>query len=193
MPKKSKIIITAALPYANASIHIGHLVEYIQADIRTRFLRLIDEDVIYICASDTHGTPIEVNAQKLGVKPEDMVKKFNEEHKKDFEDFHIKFDHFYTTHSPENKELAELFFNTLNKKGFIYKKVMEVMYCPSCSRVLPDRYVRGQCPNCATLDQYGDVCESCALTLKGTDLINPRCSICSKSVKITRFEIFFGK
>lgn len=189
--KKQKILITAALPYANASIHLGHLIEYIEADVITRFLRLTKKDAIYICASDTHGTPIEVNAAKLGIKPEEMVKKFNEEHKKDFADFLIQFDNYYTTHSPENKELSEFFFTTLNKKGFITKKALEVMYCPHCDRALPDRYVRGTCPNCGAADQYGDVCEACGIALKGIDLLNPRCSICGKQPKHKDSEHYF--
>lgn len=191
--KQPKILITAALPYANASIHIGHLVEYIQADIYARFLRMANRKVLYICASDTHGTPIEVNAQKLGVSPEEMVKKFNEEHKKDFSDFHILFDHYYTTHSKENKELSEFFFTTLNKRGYIHKKRINVIYCPKCARVLPDRYVKGTCPNCGTADQYGDICESCGLALKGTDLLNPHCSICNASPTQKESEHYFFK
>ena len=176
--EKKKILITAALPYANGSIHIGHLVEYIQADIITRFLRMTGKDVIYLCASDTHGTPIEVNAAKLGVAPEAMVQKFNKEHKDDFEKYHIQFDDYYTTHSDENKELSEHFFLTLKKNGHIYTKKINVIYCPTCARALPDRYVRGTCPHCTTKDQYGDICESCGVALKGIDLLDPHCSLC---------------
>ena len=176
-----KLLITSALPYANGPIHIGHLVEYIQTDIIVRFLKLIGKDVIYICASDTHGTPIEVNAAKLGMKPEQLVKKFNKEHKQDFDNFHIKFDNYYTTHSKENRELSEHFFLTLKKNGYIYTKKINVIFCAKCSRALPDRYVRGTCPHCATEDQYGDVCESCGVALKGIDLINPKCSLCGST------------
>ncbi|MBI4153036.1 methionine--tRNA ligase [Candidatus Woesearchaeota archaeon] len=176
-----KILITSALPYANGPIHIGHLVEYIQTDIIVRFLKSVGKDVIYICASDTHGTPIEVNAAKLGMTPEQLVRKFNKEHKQDFDSFHIQFDSYYTTHSKENKELSEQFFLTLKKKGYIYTKTINVIFCAKCSRALPDRYVRGTCPHCATEDQYGDVCESCGVALKGVDLINPKCSLCSST------------
>ncbi len=190
---RDKLLITSALPYANGSIHLGHLVEYIQTDIIVRFLKLIGKDVIYICASDTHGTPIEVNAAKLGMKPEALVKKFNKEHKRDFEKFFVQFDHFYTTHSKENKELSEHFFTTLKKNGYIYTKKINVIFCEHCARVLPDRYVRGTCPHCATLDQYGDVCESCGVALKGIDLIDPKCSICGTTPIQKESEHYFFK
>ena len=186
-----KLLITAALPYANAGIHIGHLVEYVQADIFVRFLRLTGKKPLFLCASDTHGTPIEVNAEKLGITPEALVRKFNHEHREDFAAFHISFDDFYTTHSPENKELSELFFRELQKNGFIHKKKINVIFCRMCRRVLPDRYVRGTCPHCGTLDQYGDVCESCGLALKGTDLLNPKCSICSSTPQQKEREHYF--
>lgn len=176
-----KIVITAALPYANGPIHVGHLLEYIQADIFSRFLKLQSKDALYICASDMHGTPIEVNAQKAGEKPEVFVEKFWKEHQADFAAYHIAFDNFYKTHSPENKALAELFFFTLKKKGHIFTKNIHTIYCTHCARYLPDRFVKGTCPNCTTANQYGDICESCSSTLKGTDLINPRCVLCGKN------------
>ncbi len=178
---REKIIITAALPYANGPIHVGHLLEYIQADIFSRFLKLQGKDALYICASDMHGTPIEVNAQKAGEKPEVFVEKFWKEHQADFAAYHIAFDNYYKTHSPENKALAELFFNTLKKKGHIFTKNLHTVYCTHCARYLPDRFVKGTCPNCTTANQYGDICESCSSTLKGTDLINPRCVLCGKN------------
>jgi methionyl-tRNA synthetase len=191
--KSKKILITAALPYANGPIHVGHLVEYIEADIIARFLKLTGQDAIFICASDTHGTPIEVKAKDLNTTPEAMVKRFTKEHQEDFSQFFIEFDHYYTTHSPENKELSELFFNTLNKKGHIYKKLIKVIFCSNCKRVLPDRYVKGTCPHCATLDQYGDVCESCGVALKGIDLINPACTICGRTPIQKESEHYFFK
>src|SRR3989338_11411386 len=170
-----KILVTAALPYANGPIHVGHLLEYIQADIFSRFLRLQRKDALYICASDMHGTPIEVNAQKAGMTSEVFVEKYWKEHQEDFSSYLIAVDNFYKTHSKENKELDEFFFSTLKKKGQIFTKKMHTIYCTHCVRYLPDRFVRGTCPNCTTGNQYGDVCESCSSTLKGTDLINPKC------------------
>ncbi|HLC19332.1 MAG TPA: methionine--tRNA ligase [Candidatus Nanoarchaeia archaeon] len=191
--ERKKLLITAALPYANGSIHIGHLLEYIQADVITRFLRLTGNDVIFLCASDTHGTPIEVNAAKMGMTPQTMVQKFNEEHKRDFESYLVQFDDFYTTHSDENKELSEFFFETLKKKGYIYTKKIHVIYCPSCSRTLPDRYVRGTCPHCTTKDQYGDICENCGVVLKGIELVDPKCSICATTPIQKEREHYFFK
>ena len=191
MPKSSKIIVTAALPYANGSIHIGHLLEYIQADIYARFLKLTGHDALYICASDMHGTPIEVNAAKAGKKPEQFAVEFWKEHQHDFKSFLIEFDNYYKTHSPENKELAELFYAQLKKKGCIIRKKINVIYCTHCARTLPDRYVKGTCPHCTTADQYGDVCENCSSVLKAVDLINPHCSICARTPIQKESEHYF--
>jgi len=187
----SKILITAALPYANGSIHIGHLLEYIQADIYARFLKLQNKDVLYICASDMHGTPVEVNAQKAGIPPEKFAEKFWIEHQQDFKSFLIEFSNYYKTHSPENKELCEVFYTTLKKKGYIFRKKIHVIYCTHCERSLPDRYVKGTCPNCTTADQYGDVCENCSSVLKAINLINPHCSICGKTPIQKESEHYF--
>ncbi len=191
MKKQEKIVITAALPYANGPIHIGHLLEYIQADIYARFLKLSGKDALYICASDMHGTPIEVNARKAGVEPEKFVEKYWKEHQQDFASFLIAFDNYHKTHSRENKELSEYFFTELKKKGFIYKKSMEVIYCRNCQRSLPDRYVRGTCPLCGIAEQYGDVCEGCGSVLKGTDLLNPKCSLCGQTPSIKLSQHYF--
>ncbi len=191
--KTNKTVITAALPYANGPIHIGHLLEYIQADIYSRFLKLTEHDALYICASDMHGTPIEINAQKAGQKPEAFVEKYWLEHQADFKSFLIQFDNYYKTHSPENKELAELFYSTLKKKGLIYRKTIQVMYCDHCKRSLPDRYVKGTCPHCQAADQYGDVCEKCGSVLKSVDLINPYCIICNQKPRLKDSEHYFFK
>ncbi|MEK6901826.1 MAG: methionine--tRNA ligase, partial [Nanoarchaeota archaeon] len=180
-----RIIVTAALPYANGDIHIGHLLEYIQADIYARFLKLQGKECLYICASDMHGTPIEINAQKAGMPPEKFVDKYWKEHQVDFKSFLIHFDHYYKTHSPENKELAEYFYAELKKKKLIYRKKIQAIYCERCARYLPDRFVKGICPKCNAEDQYGDVCEKCSTILKGADLVNPYCVIC-KNKPVTR-------
>ena len=188
-----KIVVTAALPYANGPLHIGFLLEAIQADIYARFQRMLGKDVLYVCASDMHGTPIEVNAKKAGIEPERLVDRFWKEHQEDIASFLISLDNFYKTHSPENKQLSESFFAELKKKGFIYIKNMNVIYCKHCDRTLPDRYVRGNCPLCGTADQYGDVCEGCGSVLKGTDLLNPKCSICSNTPTIKSSQHYFFK
>ncbi|MCL6582916.1 MAG: methionine--tRNA ligase [bacterium] len=176
-----KLVVTSALPYANGPIHLGHLVEYIQTDIYVRFLRLAGEQVIYCCADDTHGAPIEINAYKLGITPQELIARSFQEHTEDFEKFQISFDSYYSTNSPENKEFSDLIFSRLRDKGDIYQKVVELSYCPKCQRFLPDRYVRGTCPRCGAHDQYGDNCEVCNATYATTDLIDPYCAIC-KSV-----------
>ncbi len=186
-------IITAALPYANGPIHIGHLLEYIQADIYSRFLKSVGQDVLYLCASDMHGTPIEVNAQKAGLPPEQFALEFWKEQQQDFHSFLISFDNFYKTHSPENQEIVEFFYTQLQKKNLICRKTIKVIYCRHCQRSLPDRYVRGTCPLCSAADQYGDVCESCGSALKGIDLINPKCSLCGKTPYQKESEHYFFK
>ncbi|MCK4589664.1 MAG: methionine--tRNA ligase [Nanoarchaeota archaeon] len=186
-----KTLITSALPYANGEVHIGQMLEYVQTDIYSRFLKLIGEDIIYMCASDMHGTPIEVNAQKAGIKPEEFANKNHEKNKKTFKKYLIGFDNYHKTHSPENEELSNYFFDKMKKKGHIVKKKVEVIYCEECNRSLPDRYVRGTCPQCGTHEQYGDVCEQCGITLKGTDLLNPKCSICGKTPITKDAEHYF--
>lgn len=167
-----KIIVTSALPYANGPIHVGHLVEYIQTDIFVRFLKLIGKDVVYCCADDTHGTPIELKAKELGIKPEDLIAKFFKEHQEDFDAFCIKFDSYYSTNSRENKYFSDLIFKRLKEKGFIYKKEIESMYSEKSKRFLPDRFIKGKCPKCKAPEQYGDVCENCGATYKPTDLVD---------------------
>ena len=190
--KKHKILVTSALPYSNGPIHLGHLVEYIQTDIFVRFLRLIGEDVIYICADDTHGAPIEIKATELGIKPEQLIDDVYKEHVKDFKDFLISFDNYYTTNSPENKYYSDLIFEKLRKKNLIYTKDIEVTYCEHCKRTLPDRYVRGKCPKCNSPEQYGDVCEICNAAYKTIDLIDPYCAICkNKPIRKTSEHYFF--
>ena len=190
--KKHKILVTSALPYSNGSLHCGHLVEYIQTDIFVRFLRLIGEDVIYVCADDTHGAPIEIKADELGIKPEKLIADVYKEHVQDFKDFLISFDNYYTTNSTENKYYSDLIFGRLKEKGFIYTKDIEVTYCEHCKRTLPDRYVKGKCPKCNAPDQYGDVCENCNAAYKTIDLIEPYCAICkNKPVRKTSKHYFF--
>lgn len=175
---RNKILITSALPYANGPIHLGHLVEYIQTDIMVRFLKMKGERVIYVCADDTHGAPIEINAKKQGIPPEELIDKMYKEHTKDFKNFQIEFDSYHSTNSPENKYFADLIFKRLKEKGDIYKKEIEQTYCNSCERFLPDRFVKGICPKCGAQDQYGDVCEICNSTYEPIDLIQPKCAIC---------------
>ncbi|MBI2134520.1 methionine--tRNA ligase [Candidatus Woesearchaeota archaeon] len=186
------MIVTSALPYANGPLHLGHLVEYIQTDIFVRFLRLTEKDVVYCCADDTHGTPIELKANELKIKPEQLIARVFKEHTRDFKNFLIKFDSYHTTNSKENKHFSDLIFSRLNEKGHIYTKDIEVTYCEHDKRTLPDRYVKGKCPKCGAEDQYGDVCEKCNAAYKTVDLIDPYCILCKKApVKRTSKHYFF--
>ncbi|HXN82008.1 MAG TPA: class I tRNA ligase family protein, partial [Myxococcales bacterium] len=160
----SRTLVTQALPYANGSIHLGHLVEAVQTDVYVRARKAAGRDVIYICADDTHGTPIEVNAARAGVPPEQFVARFHKEHKADYDAFLIGFDEFYTTHSPENEKHAVAIFQALQARGDVDRREIEQLYCEIDRRFLPDRYVRGTCPKCGAPDQYGDACERCGST-----------------------------
>lgn len=189
---KSKILVTSALPYSNGPIHLGHLVEYIQTDIFVRFLRLVGEDVLFVCADDAHGAPIEIKATELGVTPEKLIEDVYKEHVQDFKDFLVSFDNYYTTNSPENKHYSDLIFNRLKEKGLVYTKDIEVTYCEHDKRYLPDRYVKGKCPKCNAPDQYGDVCENCNAAYKTIDLIEPYCVICkNKPIRKKSTHYFF--
>jgi methionyl-tRNA synthetase len=167
-----KILVTSALPYANGSIHLGHLVEYIQTDIWVRFQNMQGNTAYYICADDTHGTPIMLMAEKENISPEQLVSHIHKEHSKDFEDFHVNFDNFYSTNSPENKELSENIYRELLKNNKIYEKEIEQFYDADKKMFLPDRFIKGECPRCKAKDQYGDSCEVCGSTYNPTDLIN---------------------
>ncbi|RPJ85238.1 MAG: methionine--tRNA ligase [Acidobacteria bacterium] len=186
-----QILITSALPYANGSIHLGHLVEYIQTDILVRFFKLTGRDAVYMCADDTHGTPIEVKARQQGIRPEDLVSLYHEEHQKDFSDFHIKFDCFYSTNSPENQHHSELIFGRLRDRGHIVKRPVAQYYCEKDERFLPDRFIKGTCPNCGTQDQYGDVCEACGTAYTPTDLADPHCALCGTAPVIRESVHYF--
>lgn len=173
-----KMLVTSALPYANGPIHIGHLVEYIQTDIWVRYWRLRGRDAVYICADDTHGTPIMMRARDDGIKPEQLIERVWHEHRRDFDSFQIQFDNYYTTHSKENLQLCSEIYLSLRQKGHIAERVIEQAYCESCHIFLPDRYIRGTCPNCGAEDQYGDSCEICSTTYSPRDLVNPYCAQC---------------
>lgn len=192
LANKQSWIITSALPYANGPLHVGHLLEYIQTDIIVRAKKLAGEDVIYVCASDCHGTPVEIKAQQEGIKPEQLIQKYFEEHQLDLSLFNIHFDSFYLTHSEENRKLSEWFFLELKKNGHIYQKELELTFCNICNRFLPDRFVKGECANCHAKEQYGDQCEKCGKTYRSTELINPFCVMCKKiPVKRKSLDYFF--
>jgi methionyl-tRNA synthetase len=168
-----QILVTSALPYANGQIHIGHLVEYIQTDIWVRFQRMRGHEVHYVGADDTHGTPIMLRAEKEGITPKELIANVWQEHKRDFDDFLVSFDNYYSTDSAENKTLSEEIYIKLREAGFIEKRAIEQAYDPVKEMFLPDRFIKGECPKCGAKDQYGDSCEKCGATYSPTDLKNP--------------------
>jgi len=188
-----KIVVTSALPYANGSIHIGHLVEYLQTDIWVRFQKMCGNQCLYFCADDTHGTPVMISARAGQITPEELIQRMHKEHKADFDAFYIEFDNYYSTHSPENKYFSELIFDRLNQAGSIVKRKIEQAYCENCKMFLPDRYIRGACPRCKAEDQYGDSCDNCGGTHQPTELINPHCSTCSTEPVRRESEHYFFK
>ena len=188
-----KILVTSALPYANGSIHLGHLVEYLQTDIWVRNQKMSGNQCIYVCADDAHGTPIMLKAQELQIKPEELIKKNYKEHCQDFSDFYIEFDNYHSTHSDENKEYSTYIYEKLKEKGDIVTKTIEQFYDNEAKMFLPDRYIKGECPKCGAKDQYGDSCEECGATYSSTEIINP-VSVVTNSPPITKeTEHFFFK
>jgi len=171
--KKRKILVTSALPYANGPLHLGHLVEYIQTDIWVRFQNMRGHECYYVCADDTHGTPVMLRAQQEGITPEKLIARMGEEHQRDFADFGIGFDNYYSTHSDENRELVTEIYQRLSRAGHITKRTIKQAYDPVKNMFLPDRFIKGTCPRCNTPDQYGDSCENCGATYSPTELKNP--------------------
>ncbi|NLF25189.1 MAG: methionine--tRNA ligase, partial [Deltaproteobacteria bacterium] len=168
-----RILVTSALPYANGPIHLGHLVEYIQTDIWVRFQKMRGHECWYVCADDTHGTPIMLRADKEKISPEALIERMQREHERDFAGFHIGFDNYHTTHSQETRDLAETIFRRLKERGLIETRMIEQFFDPLKDMFLPDRFIRGECPHCHAKDQYGDSCEACGASYGPTELINP--------------------
>lgn len=188
-----KILVTSALPYANGSIHLGHMVEHIQTDVWVRFQKLRGHECHYCCADDTHGTPVMLAAQKQGIAPEDMIAKVREEHLADFTDFGIGYDNYYSTHSPENKQFSQDIYRALKANGKIESRVIEQLFDPEKQMFLPDRFVKGECPKCHAQDQYGDNCEVCGTTYSPTELINPYSAVSGAKPELRESEHFFFK
>lgn len=188
-----KILVTSALPYANGSIHLGHMVEHIQTDIWVRFQKLRGHECYYCCADDTHGTPVMLAAQKQGIAPEDMIAKVREEHLADFTGFFIGYDNYYSTHSPENKQFSQDIYRVLKANGKIESRVIEQLFDPEKQMFLPDRFVKGECPKCHAQDQYGDNCEVCGTTYSPTELINPYSAVSGAKPELRESEHFFFK
>ena len=190
---KRKILATSALPYANGSIHLGHLVEYIQTDIWVRFQKMRGHTVYYVCADDTHGTPIMLRAEKESITPEALIARVHSEHFGDFTGFHIEFDNYYSTHSPETRHFSEEIYGKLKAAGLIAVRSIEQLYDPVKNMFLPDRFVKGECPKCGAKDQYGDSCEVCGAAYTPTELKNPYSAVSgAKPVNKSSEHYFFS-
>ncbi len=174
----TRVLVTAALPYANGSVHLGHMLEFIQTDVYVRARKLAGDDCVFMWADDTHGTPIQTRARREGITPEALVARAYQEHRADFDDFSIGYDIFYTTHSDENRRHAEAIYGAMNDRGDIVSRTVEQLYCPADEMFLPDRFVKGTCPKCKSVDQYGDNCEVCGSTYAPIELGDPHCSLC---------------
>ncbi len=188
-----RILVTSALPNANGSIHLGHLMEHIQTDIWVRFQKLRMNQCIYVCADDAHGTATMLRAEELGTTPEKLIDEIRDEHSSDFSAFHINHDNYYSTHSNENRELVSFFYKQLSDKGLIGSKTVEQFYDPKAKLFLADRYVIGTCPKCGTKDQYGDNCEACGATYDATELKFPRSKISGETPILKSSEHLFFK
>ncbi|MCB1916548.1 MAG: methionine--tRNA ligase [Rhodocyclaceae bacterium] len=188
-----QILVTNALPYANGDIHLGHLVGYIQADIWVRFQRMRGHSVHYVCADDTHGTPVMLRAEKEGITPEALIARVHGEHLRDFTDFGVAFDNYHSTHSEENRYFAEDIYGKLQAAGLIESRSIEQFYDPVKNMFLPDRFIKGECPKCGAADQYGDNCEVCGAAYAPTDLKNPFSAVSGAKPEMRRSEHFFFK
>ena len=197
------IIVTSALPYANNSLHLGHMVEYLQTDFWVRFQKMQAKDCIYICGEDTHGTPVMLSAMDQNIKPEELIAKSQEERLKDFKDFGVDFDHYSSTNASSNKEIVEEVFRKLEDNDHIKLKAIKQLYCEHDQMFLPDRFVKGACPSCKSKDQYGDSCDKCGSTYATSEVIEPECSLCESTpvektsehifVKLNNFNEFLRK
>lgn len=193
MSEKRKILMTTALPYANGYIHLGHMVEYLQADFWSRFQKMRGHECLYICADDTHGTPIMVKAREMGISPEELIARSYKEHTQDFKDFQVEFSLYGSTNSLENRELIEYFYKRMQDGGHIVKRPIQQLYCDHDKMFLPDRFVKGTCPKCGSAEQYGDSCDVCGATYSPQDMKNVHCSLCGSTPTLKESESIFFK
>ena len=191
--EKRSILVTSALPYANAPLHLGHILEHTQTDIWVRFQKLCGNECTYVCADDAHGTHIMLKAEELDITPEALIESVFKDHKNTFEKYRISHDNFHTTHSNENRELSEKIFESISEKGLIDKKIINQLFDNTRGMFLSDRYVKGECPNCGATEQYGDNCEKCSATYNAIDLINPISVLTETTPVIKESEHLFFK
>ncbi|MBL8439907.1 MAG: class I tRNA ligase family protein, partial [Betaproteobacteria bacterium] len=188
-----QILVTSALPYANGAIHLGHLVEYIQTDIWVRFQKMSGNECWYVCADDTHGTPIMLRAEKEGITPEALIARVHGEHSRDFAGFHVGFDNYYSTHSEETRHYANEIYSRLKAADLIETRTIEQYYDPAKQMFLPDRFIKGECPKCGAKDQYGDNCEVCGAAYAPTELKNPYSAVSGAKPELRASEHYFFK
>ncbi|MFV3326360.1 methionine--tRNA ligase [Pseudomonas sp. NY15372] len=193
MSEPRQILVTSALPYANGSIHLGHMLEYIQTDMWVRFQKLRGNQCIYVCADDAHGSAIMLRAEKEGITPEQLIANVQAEHSSDFADFLVDFDNFHSTHCEENRELSSLIYTRLREAGHIATRSVTQYYDPEKGMFLADRFIKGTCPKCAAEDQYGDNCEKCGATYAPTELKNPKSAISGATPELRDSQHFFFK
>ncbi|WP_438307336.1 methionine--tRNA ligase [Pseudomonas guariconensis] len=193
MSEPRQILVTSALPYANGSIHLGHMLEYIQTDMWVRFQKLRGNQCIYVCADDAHGSAIMLRAEKEGITPEQLIANVQAEHSSDFADFLVDFDNFHSTHCEENRELSSLIYTRLRDAGHIATRSVTQYYDPEKGMFLADRFIKGTCPKCAAEDQYGDNCEKCGATYAPTELKNPKSAISGATPELRDSQHFFFK
>ena len=190
MSDQRKLFITSALPYANGALHLGHMLEHTQSDIWARVNRSMGRQVRYLCAEDSHGAPIMLRAEKEGVTPEEFVAETRKQHWDILQKFNISYDHYHTTHSPENQAMVNRIYNKLKENGHIDTKVVEQLFDPEKKMFLADRFIKGECPKCGAKDQYGDNCEVCAATYNATEVINPR-SVISGATPVIKESLHY--
>ena len=191
--KKRKLLVTTALPYANGSIHLGHMLEGVQTDIWVRYQKLMGNECYFFCADDTHGTPVMLAAKKEGISPEELVSKIHKEHYQDLTGFYIEYDNYYSTNSPENRHFSEEIYNSLKKKSHIAEREIEQSYCEHDKMFLPDRFIKGTCPKCNAKEQYGDGCEVCGSNYSPKDLVDSHCAICGNTPGLKKSKHLFFK
>ena len=186
-----RIFVTTALPYANGPLHVGHIMEYIHADVWVRFQRMQGHEVHFVCADDAHGAPIMLKAEADGLTPQQLIARIAAGRPRSLAGFHLSYDHWYSTDSPENTQLSQDIYARLKSAGLIYRKSVEQFYDPVKGMFLPDRYIKGECPNCHSPDQYGDACEVCSTVYAPTDLINPYSALSGAKPELRSSEHYF--
>ena len=184
MSENRRMVVTSALPYANGDIHIGHLVEYLQTDFWVRFQNMRGHACVYVCADDTHGTPIMVRARNEGITPEALVARSHEQHVRDFTDFEVAFNHYGSTNCEENRAFSNRIFARMESGGHVSSRLVPQLYCEHDGMFLPDRFVKGTCPACGALGQYGDSCDTCGATYAAAELKDPACTVCGRPLSL---------